>query len=627
MASSPQELLMVERKAFSRSVFSEDEELKCLSDQSEFLEQDLLADEEDFARPYARSLAFVARKRRNQKQQLIKTAKAQDPLPALTPKTSEELCSPASPTGICVTKSERLSWADVQDNSGEEDCCEQTGSYATHQSANERLPAHGATNGSLWQAEATLNCEGPSSRTMQPMPAKESEAEAPGLAWDPIGAPEESVELISDDVLSKLSVGRSHMERNSGIKLFGKWSCSTTASSACDEFEELLEEKPPPLWPSMGRPSACQQPPMANPGASHQTPVAANASTCMWYGAVPVAAIAVPVALAPCAPVQAAGMWQHHAAPQLASCGKPVIPMPYPAAQSAGMWQHREAPQQTSCGRPVIPLPSPAARGVGMWQHIRTPQQESCRRPVIPVPYPADHATGTWHQHKGEAPQQESCGRVVLRSHGHSWEDAAEEQRRWDVVLETGLTSSLSLGGGPCFGKLHRFHRSMASMGVVSSDFRSFTKTQNKNRLSIACEDKIHERGVARYAVQFTSGELSNADGVGFILSGVLPCTRNIQSIVSLFVNRTGRICVRMKQDVERISARVKAIELGDWLEVIADLEQKMLTFVVWPQAGGEPSAVTVGLQKLVAKAAQRLPCGHLAVVVKHVGVSVTLAS
>lgn len=30
---------------------------------------------------------------------------------------------------------------------------------------------------------------------------------------------------------------------------------------------------------------------------------------------------------------------------------------------------------------------------------------------------------------------------------------------------------------------------------------------------------------------------------VGFILSSDLPCTKNIQKIVSVFANRTGRIC------------------------------------------------------------------------------------
>ncbi|CAJ1434509.1 unnamed protein product [Effrenium voratum] len=107
-------------------------------------------------------------------------------------------------------------------------------------------------------------------------------------------------------------------------------------------------------------------------------------------------------------------------------------------------------------------------------------------------------------------------------------------------------------------------------MIVLSADARTFTKNANKGRLSIVCENRVHFKGVVRYAVQFTEGELCSADGVGFILSSDLPCTKNIQRIISVFANRTGRICVRVHEEVERCKQRVKCLELGDWLEALA---------------------------------------------------------
>lgn len=37
--------------------------------------------------------------------------------------------------------------------------------------------------------------------------------------------------------------------------------------------------------------------------------------------------------------------------------------------------------------------------------------------------------------------------------------------------------------------------------------------------------------------------QVTRTSKVGFILSSDLPCTKNIQKIISVFANRTGRIC------------------------------------------------------------------------------------
>eukprot|EP00439_Symbiodinium_sp_Y106_P031354 s1940_g3.t1 len=181
-------------------------------------------------------------------------------------------------------------------------------------------------------------------------------------------------------------------------------------------------------------------------------------------------------------------------------------------------------------------------------------------------------------------------------------------------------------------GRSHRFHQKNTTMGVLSEDARTFTKRSNKGRLSIVCENKVHFHGTVRYAVQFTDGELCSADGVGFIISSDLPCTKNIQRIVSVFANRTGRICIRVHDEVERCPQRVKCLEVGDWLEVSTDLTQQTVSFTVWPKDGSEPSFATVSFKETLAQARARgvngLPRSvcYLAVVIKHLGVSVTVS-
>jgi hypothetical protein len=182
------------------------------------------------------------------------------------------------------------------------------------------------------------------------------------------------------------------------------------------------------------------------------------------------------------------------------------------------------------------------------------------------------------------------------------------------------------------FGYMHRFHPKAALNGLAP-DLRSFTKLQSKGRLSIISENQVRYDGIHRYMVQFTAGELSNADGVGLIFSDELPCPKNIQRIISVFVNRTGRICIRAHADVERCDMSVKSLELGDWLEVVSNLHNRTITFSVWPRTGGPCSTATINfgctfdLIRLTSSYIPRNPCGYLAAVVKHVGVTVTLGS
>eukprot|EP00434_Breviolum_minutum_P010457 symbB.v1.2.009222.t1/scaffold582.1/size184522/8 len=204
------------------------------------------------------------------------------------------------------------------------------------------------------------------------------------------------------------------------------------------------------------------------------------------------------------------------------------------------------------------------------------------------------------------------------------------------IVLETSRRTITSKG--PQFSFHHRFHPETAKMGLVSPDQRTFTKEQYMGRLSVITEDRVHREGsVNRYAVQFCSGELSNADGVGFIFSNKLPCPKNIQKIVSIFANKTGRICMRAHAEVLRSeTSAVKPLELGDWIELEMDLQNRLATFTVWPVDGSMPSSATLNfgntfqsIRSLVPSIPDTQDCvsGYMAVVVKHTDVTVTIGS
>lgn len=186
---------------------------------------------------------------------------------------------------------------------------------------------------------------------------------------------------------------------------------------------------------------------------------------------------------------------------------------------------------------------------------------------------------------------------------------------------------------GPAFGNLHTFHLETGKMGLLSADKRSFTKQEFKGRLSVVTESEIHTQGTMRYAVQFSSGELSSADGIGFIFSARLPCPKNIQKIVSIFANRTGRLCVRANAEVIRSDISVRPLELGDWLEMTVNLEAQLAHFTVWPRDGGMPSCASLAFGDMLDALKSRIPtlpkvtCGYMAIVVKHIGVSVVIGS
>lgn len=191
------------------------------------------------------------------------------------------------------------------------------------------------------------------------------------------------------------------------------------------------------------------------------------------------------------------------------------------------------------------------------------------------------------------------------------------------------------------FGDKHHIHESMRQSGHLSKDARQFTKTKFDGRLSVVTEDRVQTSGIHRYLVQFTEGELSSADGLGFVFSSVLPCPKNIQRITSIFVNRAGRFCMRAKRVVRRSDISVKQLELGDWIELTVDLNAQTAHCTVWPKEGPKSVSEKFAFGQMLTNfmneevvsgerftsTQSECSAGYFGCLVKNVGVTVTFGS
>jgi len=191
----------------------------------------------------------------------------------------------------------------------------------------------------------------------------------------------------------------------------------------------------------------------------------------------------------------------------------------------------------------------------------------------------------------------------------------------------------LSTDGDLPFGFQHRFHEETRNTGRLSEDARQFTKLKYHGLLSIITEDKVHSSGTVQYAAQFVEGDMSSADGIGFIFSSKLPSTKNIQNIVSIFVSSAGRICLRAGAEIVRSPMSLDPLQLGDWIVLSVDLHERVACFrtvAATRRSTLPPVSFAFGatLQSFNnIDLAPETPCGYFACVVKNQGVSVRLGS
>lgn len=182
------------------------------------------------------------------------------------------------------------------------------------------------------------------------------------------------------------------------------------------------------------------------------------------------------------------------------------------------------------------------------------------------------------------------------------------------------------------FGDLHSFHYEVKEMGSVDPELRTLTKNAFEGRLSLISESHMLAGGAQKYMVKFSGGEMSKADGVGFVFTKRLPCTKNIQRIVSIFINQRGRVCLRVNSEVVKFSACLKPLEVGDLIGLHIDLQERRAHFIVWPVEGGPPSHADFAFGRSLngCKGGAHLRSsmtGAFACVVKNCGVTLSLLS
>eukprot|EP00927_Polykrikos_kofoidii_P025756 TRINITY_DN2307_c0_g1_i1.p1 TRINITY_DN2307_c0_g1~~TRINITY_DN2307_c0_g1_i1.p1 ORF type:complete len:595 (-),score=115.08 TRINITY_DN2307_c0_g1_i1:183-1862(-) len=202
-------------------------------------------------------------------------------------------------------------------------------------------------------------------------------------------------------------------------------------------------------------------------------------------------------------------------------------------------------------------------------------------------------------------------------------------------------SSPTPMPAGVLGDRLHRFHREAASFCTTSSDMRTFAKgSRYQGRLSTVTEAEVHRGGVHRYHVEITGGKISRADGIGFVFSPRLPCTKDIQKIVSVYLNHHGESGMRLYGETQTFRHRVPRLRVGDVVEMEIDLDARVVQFGVWrlgddvEQTRPRPmSCPELAYGRIIDDFVRTTgrpvdgTVGHLACVVKNVGASMSLLS
>jgi len=156
----------------------------------------------------------------------------------------------------------------------------------------------------------------------------------------------------------------------------------------------------------------------------------------------------------------------------------------------------------------------------------------------------------------------------------HAFTDSA-------IEANSRLQNSVAIGD-------YVWHEEAGRMGKLSSHGKAFTKVEFDGRLSMVTESQVHSSGIHRYVMQVQEGPVSVADGIGFVFSESLPCKKNIQKIDSIFLNRKGKICSRVRNEVEMMnSSGIGSIDVGSVVELIVDLDGLIAIFSIYSPPRG----------------------------------------
>ena len=141
-----------------------------------------------------------------------------------------------------------------------------------------------------------------------------------------------------------------------------------------------------------------------------------------------------------------------------------------------------------------------------------------------------------------------------------------------------------------------RWHDESATMGSLTDGCKAFTKKEFDGRLSMVTESSLHKSGVYRYVVYVEEGPMSVADGFGFVFSNALPCKKNIQKIDSIFINKKGKICARIHNEMEMLNTNsIGTIDVGSIIEIVVDLDKLEAGFSLYsPPRGIDPTTLSI---------------------------------
>ncbi|KEP62455.1 UNVERIFIED_CONTAM: hypothetical protein HHA_208510 [Hammondia hammondi] len=149
-----------------------------------------------------------------------------------------------------------------------------------------------------------------------------------------------------------------------------------------------------------------------------------------------------------------------------------------------------------------------------------------------------------------------------------------------------------------------QWHPDAAKVGLLSNNGRRFWKKRKAGMISLVYENVLRSSRVHAYRYDILQGNVSAADGAGFVFANRVPCGKNIQTLWSVFVNRQGTLCKRMGQNLVRLPPPgLKPLEAGTSVFLLVDLDCKVAVFQMRTAAGTETPPRVVAFQDMAETA------------------------
>jgi len=97
-------------------------------------------------------------------------------------------------------------------------------------------------------------------------------------------------------------------------------------------------------------------------------------------------------------------------------------------------------------------------------------------------------------------------------------------------------------------------------------------RTYELATICMVYDANLRTGGVHRYQYHILGGDLGPADGAGFTFDSKVR-RKSIQQMRAIFLNQRGVICLRRRQNVTKLPARLPPLTVGVLLTVMVDLD------------------------------------------------------